>query len=152
MSGLANAPRTFVMESMSEDQLPSSPLTVDILSSSPLSSFHNGSDADDVPAVAANNEAGHPQSLLDFAKQIVENTPANAADNQTTQPQPKQKKSRRKKKKSKPTDICDNMTESERQSFTTYQDICVRFDKSNMTGELKKYVRRILCLLWLTCV
>ncbi|KAG2180346.1 hypothetical protein INT44_003348 [Umbelopsis vinacea] len=124
---------------MSTDQGAESPSTSDILPSSPLSSLNEDLEAEDTTSPAPIGESGHPLSLLEFAKQIVERNPANSSDIAAEHLQSKRKKSKKKKNKKDAVDICAGMTPAERKAFSFYEDIRVHYDRNNMEGDFKKY-------------
>jgi hypothetical protein len=135
---------------MAIQQPSSSPPTSELLPNSPLSDASNdsaeilespGVEETGQPAVAvdsdtATRESGHPQSLLDFAKQIVDNAPANFAA--ATREEQTRKSKRSRKKKLPPVDILAGMTATQRKEFTQFQNERVRYEHKDMKGELKK--------------
>jgi hypothetical protein len=124
---------------MSTDQEAPSPPTSDILPSSPLSSLNHDLDVDDIDAAKPIPESGHPLTLLELAKQIVERDPASSFDTTTEEQPTKRKKYRKKKNKGNGIDICGGMTPAERKAFTYFEDICVHYDRNHMEGDLQKY-------------
>lgn len=137
---------------MAIQQPSSSPPTSELLPNSPLSevSFESAEvfesltveevvEPTAVPDFdAVTRESGHPQSLLDFAKHIVDNAPANFAATTREEQKQKSKKSRKKKKKGLPVDLTAGMTDDERIEFTQFQGERVRYEAKEMKGELKK--------------
>ncbi|KAJ2959690.1 hypothetical protein NQZ79_g4813 [Umbelopsis isabellina] len=138
---------------MATHQPSSSPPTSELLPNSPLSeaSYYSAelqetlAIEESVETVAVpdfdtvTRESGHPQSLLDFAKHIVDNAPANFAATTREEQKQKSKKSRKKKKKGPPIDLTAGMTVDERIEFTHFQGERVRYEAKEMKGELKKY-------------
>ncbi|KAG2183783.1 hypothetical protein INT43_006794, partial [Umbelopsis isabellina] len=123
--------------------LPNSPLSEASYDSAELQEAHVVEEAVE-PATepdydTVTRESGHPQSLLEFAKQIVDNAPANFAATTREEQKQKSKKSRKKKKKGLPVDLTAGMTVEERVEFTHFEGKRVRYEAKEMKGELKKY-------------
>jgi hypothetical protein len=123
---------------MSTDQEVESPSTSDILPSSPLSSLKEDLEIEDTKSPIPTGESGHPLSLLEFAKQIVERNPANSFETTVEDLQTKRKKSRKKKNKKDALDICADMTPAERKAFSFYEDVRVHYERNKMEGDFKK--------------